>query len=1503
MRRAVARVMALALVAFGLSGLAAAGAAADFPYSRNATPIGYGDLRLDPGQVPGDLGGNTFKFAATPDPANTAINSNPVELGGVRGAHVVDADAGAETAFRTTTGRPDVTIAILDSGIQWNDAGDMEDLRRKTRISTGEAPKPRNDGLATPNESGEDCTPGGPYTHDGDWDLNGDGVFNLIDYSCDGRVQTDTPKGVGPAGMFEPQDLLIAFSDGVDDDGNGYVDDLVGWDFLDDDNDPFDDVQYGHGTGEAKDSTAEADNGGEVGACPNCMGTYLRVGDSFVADANRFGAAVTYATDNDVQIVQEALGTLNNTSLARQAVDYAYRHGVAVLASAADEAAQHNNWPSSLPHVIVANSVTDGDGAVPSKSYLAFNGCTNFGAKITVAIPSTSCSSNAVGLAAGYAGLIYSAALNARDAGALDPYPDTSKCQLVGGDRCPITPNEIRQLLASGTIDGTSQVDDVDFAGSPPGSAGEPSCSPAPLPDCTSPYGPGGSLLDQVKANRQVFGAPVSSTSYPARKGFDQFYGYGRANVNRAVKALVDDPATPSDAELPPEAEIDSPAWFAEVDPARSDLDVSGTVFARGEPYRCRLEVAPGQYPNNALTTDSPPGDFAPVGGGWCDGSLHAGAGAASAHDGALGSIDLAELRARFPNGTDFAGPVPVPTAETGNGRPFFAPHAFTFRVVVTAASGTARSGEDRRTAWLHRDRDLLDGFPRAIRPGGGLGGPDAAPTSDGASSPAFADLDGDNRNELVFADSDGFVHALGGDGDELPGWPVRGDEPGFVAGHDVSPAYAGGDVGTDLGGAILGAVAVGDPDRDGIPAVYAADAEGKVYGWAPDGSRVFTERSNPDWSGRPLEPFVNVRDGKANRTQHGFLGAPVLADLDGDGDEEIIAAAMDRHVYAWEADDPDPTVPGGAAAAPGYPVLVVDPAKVAAIDPVTHPVTFAPGAGSFMQGAIIDTPAVGDITGDGVPEVVVGTNEEYDEQPNLGNPGGLGALLGAGLLDPGNSRVYAIAADGDGDSNPLPDDALVPGWPFAPAMLLTETLPIVGEGVAGPPVIGPVDCPSGGSGSKVGVATAAGPAYIVNGDGSSCQGESGGLANALASDFGATATATDTPLIPALGNPAFGATYGAGADRPAFITGAIGLFKALDLQLVDYQSGQDLVGVWDPASGQMRTGFPATVNDLQLLTGPAVADIGESGGEQVLTGSSSQDLAAYGSGGKPVDGWPKLTTDWTVATPLVGSFGTDDTKRSARKVVVGITRSGYIHAYRTDAASCTPSSSPRFHHDNANSGDYSRDAVLPGAPAELKAKRGRLSFVSPGDDLLCGTVDHYEMATAKHPIDGASFAAAKPLRDIRHSEPPGIGQQLKVPAESKGWIAIRAVDEQGNVGRLATVKAKPKPPSRCSNRIVGATRRGDRLRGTGAGDRMSGHGGNDRIDGRGGDDCVRGGRGRDRIRGGQGRDRLSGGRGGDRIAAADGRRDRIRCGRGRDRVRADRKDRIVGDCERVHRR
>ena len=123
-------------------------ALADFPYTapaRRATD--YADLCLTrPGRPTTSAATtNEFKYAATPDPSNSVDQHRPTELGGVRGGHVVDATDAPATAWETTTGRPDVTIAVLDSGIKWNDAGAMNDLRFKTRLNRGELPVPQRE--------------------------------------------------------------------------------------------------------------------------------------------------------------------------------------------------------------------------------------------------------------------------------------------------------------------------------------------------------------------------------------------------------------------------------------------------------------------------------------------------------------------------------------------------------------------------------------------------------------------------------------------------------------------------------------------------------------------------------------------------------------------------------------------------------------------------------------------------------------------------------------------------------------------------------------------------------------------------------------------------------------------------------------------------------------------------------------------------------------------------------------------------------------------------------------------------------------------------------------------------------------------------------------------------------------------------------------------------------------------------------------------------------------
>jgi Ca2+-binding RTX toxin-like protein len=75
---------------------------------------------------------------------------------------------------------------------------------------------------------------------------------------------------------------------------------------------------------------------------------------------------------------------------------------------------------------------------------------------------------------------------------------------------------------------------------------------------------------------------------------------------------------------------------------------------------------------------------------------------------------------------------------------------------------------------------------------------------------------------------------------------------------------------------------------------------------------------------------------------------------------------------------------------------------------------------------------------------------------------------------------------------------------------------------------------------------------------------------------------------------------------------------------------------------------------------------------------------------------------------------------------------------------------------------------------------------------------------------------------------------------------------------------------------------------------------GPDRLAGGEQSDRILGGPGDDGINGQGGRDVILAGSGDDLIIANDGRRDAISCGPGRDSVKADRRDRIARDCERV---
>ena len=271
----------------------------------------------------------------------------------------------------------------------------------------------------------------------------------------------------------------------------------------------------------------------------------------------------------------------------------------------------------------------------------------------------------------------------------------------------------------------------------------------------------------------------------------------------------------------------------------------------------------------------------------------------------------------------------------------------------------------------------------------------------------------------------------------------------------------------------MVGAPAVADLDGDGHNEIAATDLDGNAYVWSSTGRRLATMHVDPDYS----RDDVAAQDSR-NRTKPGFAASPAVADLDGDGSLEVIAAAMDRHVYAWHHD---------GTAVDGFPVLVVDPAKTQAVDPVTHRVTFTADSGVLDGGELVAAPTVADVNGDNRPEIVIGAQEEYAERPNIGDGASILALIGA-AGDTANSRLYVISPDGTRATNPdrsaaHPDDqAYLPGWPVKVAQLLSELLPTIGDGVAMPAAVGDVN--SANPGPEIVAASSAGVVNVFDGAG-----------------------------------------------------------------------------------------------------------------------------------------------------------------------------------------------------------------------------------------------------------------------------------------------------------------------------------------------------------------------------------------------------------------------------------
>jgi len=335
-------------------------------------------------------------------------------------------------------------------------------------------------------------------------------------------------------------------------------------------------------------------------------------------------------------------------------------------------------------------------------------------------------------------------------------------------------------------------------------------------------------------------------------------------------------------------------------------------------------------------------------------------------------------------------------------------------------------------------------------------------------ASPAVGDLFGDGQTEIVAAFPSGAVFVYDANGNVMPGWPVN------------------------TGTAIDGSPTLADLRGDGQLEILVASQNGYVYAFTGTGSYV------PGWP-----QFGSYGQAVTGGVFHpGFLSSPVVGDLFGNGQRDVVATSLDHYLYAWNSaggllsgfpinlwdtavDTPllvdlyhsgRLDIVAGGDSAPGHPHLgawyAFPPTGCSSPDasnPSINPNRCAlPGWPQFVNDTPWSSPAGVNLRGDGVNRIVAGTGHYYaqtfhcacGQQLNVFNADGsytqgwpeptpaptFGSVAVGNLLNNGQLQVidenengHLYAYNGNGYT--------LPGWPEA-----------VVVGQLSSPMIAPVD-------------------------------------------------------------------------------------------------------------------------------------------------------------------------------------------------------------------------------------------------------------------------------------------------------------------------------------------------------------------------------------------------------------------------------------------------------------
>ncbi|KAA3610662.1 MAG: hypothetical protein DWQ05_21840 [Calditrichaeota bacterium] len=217
-----------------------------------------------------------------------------------------------EYAWDISAGNPSIIVAVIDGGVTYNHV----DIDKNIWVNSGED--------------------------------DGDGIPEFFSTASGGDI------------------------DGVDDDSNGYIDDLIGWDFYNDDNLASGDEV--HGSGAAGIIAAEANNtigvSGIAGGWAGSDGVKLMVvGDVDSSPApvvSAMAAAIEYAVENGADVISLSQTVIEPSSALNDAINFAATNNVLVVCATGNHGGDNSadpvmKYPARYFKTISVRATTEDD--------------------------------------------------------------------------------------------------------------------------------------------------------------------------------------------------------------------------------------------------------------------------------------------------------------------------------------------------------------------------------------------------------------------------------------------------------------------------------------------------------------------------------------------------------------------------------------------------------------------------------------------------------------------------------------------------------------------------------------------------------------------------------------------------------------------------------------------------------------------------------------------------------------------------------------------------------------------------------------------------------------------------------------------------------------------------------------------------------------------------------------------------------------------------------------